>query len=58
MNLKNDKLDVKKVLRAKSLMDAGLITKTEACNMLCTSVYLFDKVIAKLGDGIDEVNKK
>lgn len=41
-------LDLKKVIRAKSLLDANLITKTEACNMLCTSKYLFEKAVSKL----------
>lgn len=40
--------DMKKFLRAKSLVDAGLITKADAYKMLDINKYYYNKIISQL----------
>lgn len=51
LNKTLDKVEMKKFLRAKSLFDSNLITKTDACNMLGVNIYYFNKIYAQLEKG-------
>lgn len=42
---------MEKLLKAKKLVDSGVITKVDAANMLCISVYVYNNRVKKLEKG-------
>lgn len=51
LNNKCNKYDMEKLLKAKKLVDDGVITKVDAANMLCISVYVYNSRVKKLEKG-------